>query len=273
MTTITTVINPPLPTDTPAVFNTKAFEAWGDINTWAGQANTVAGEVNTNAGIATTKAGEALASANAASLSAATATTKAGEALTSANNAATSESNVVLTEKLNLGAKSSDPALDNQGYALLTGAVYYNTALNKWRVWSGTAWADGLSAVAGVSAVNGESGSLTLKTINGASLLGTGDLPVGFVVVSTSAAVTYRQNLVDTRAGAITLTLPATPADKESYQFLDAAGTFGTNSLTIARNGKSFQDTFGDTFAEDLVVDVSGVSVSVFYDGTYWRLQ
>lgn len=86
MTTITTVIDPPLPTDTPAVFNTKAFEAWGDINTWATQANTVAGEVNTNAATATTKAGEALTSAN----NAATSETNAGTSATTSQNWATS---------------------------------------------------------------------------------------------------------------------------------------------------------------------------------------
>lgn len=66
MTTITTVIDPPLPTDTPAVFNTKAFEAWQDINDWATEANALALEVNTSATTATTKAAEALASANTA---------------------------------------------------------------------------------------------------------------------------------------------------------------------------------------------------------------
>lgn len=76
MTTITQTIDPPLPTDTPAVFNTKAFTAWGALNTWASQANNVAGEVNTNAGTATTQAGIA--------------STKAGEAVISADTAATS---------------------------------------------------------------------------------------------------------------------------------------------------------------------------------------
>lgn len=66
MTTITTVIDPPLVTDTPPVFNTKAFEAWQDINTWAEQANTLAGEVNANAATASTKAAEALSSASTA---------------------------------------------------------------------------------------------------------------------------------------------------------------------------------------------------------------
>ena len=39
-----------------------------------------------------------------------------------------------------LGAKASDPTLDNDGNALATGAIYYNTAQNRLKVWSGSAW-------------------------------------------------------------------------------------------------------------------------------------
>jgi hypothetical protein len=39
-----------------------------------------------------------------------------------------------------LGAKSSDPTLDNDGNALLTGAIYWNTASSVMKVWSGSAW-------------------------------------------------------------------------------------------------------------------------------------
>lgn len=41
-----------------------------------------------------------------------------------------------------LGAKSSDPTLDNDGNALLNGALYFNTSTSKMRVYNGTVWAD-----------------------------------------------------------------------------------------------------------------------------------
>lgn len=41
-----------------------------------------------------------------------------------------------------LGQKAAAPALDNDGNALLVGALYFDTAVNKMRVWSGTAWND-----------------------------------------------------------------------------------------------------------------------------------
>jgi hypothetical protein len=39
-----------------------------------------------------------------------------------------------------LGAKASDPTLDNDGAALITGALYWSTTLNNLRFWSGTVW-------------------------------------------------------------------------------------------------------------------------------------
>jgi hypothetical protein len=39
-----------------------------------------------------------------------------------------------------LGAKSSAPSVDNDGNALLTGALYWNTVSNVMFVWSGSAW-------------------------------------------------------------------------------------------------------------------------------------
>jgi hypothetical protein len=39
-----------------------------------------------------------------------------------------------------LGAKSSAPSVDNDGNALLTGALYWNTTGNQLYVWTGSAW-------------------------------------------------------------------------------------------------------------------------------------
>lgn len=79
---ISVVFDPPQPSDSPAVFNVKAFEALADWNDWAVQANQLAADVNADklsaaaselaaagsAGVSSTKAGEALASKVAAEL-------------------------------------------------------------------------------------------------------------------------------------------------------------------------------------------------------------
>lgn len=86
------------------------------------------------------------------------AATSAGEASVSAGDAETS---AIQASKLNLGSKSSEPALDNQGQPLLVGATYYDTTLNKWRVYGTTGWEDGISSVAGVESLNGLTGVLS----------------------------------------------------------------------------------------------------------------
>jgi hypothetical protein len=70
--------------------------------------------------------------------------TKAGEASTSASAASSSASAAAASydsfDDRYLGAKSSDPSIDNDGNTLLTGAIYWNTASSVMKVWSGSAW-------------------------------------------------------------------------------------------------------------------------------------
>jgi hypothetical protein len=75
---------------------------------------------------------------------------------------------------------------------------------------------------------------------------------------------------VNTSGGAITATLPASPVLGEFIAFVDYAGTFDTNSLTVARNGKPIQGV-----AEDLTVSVERAGFTlIFVDDTQgWLLQ
>ena len=93
----------------------------------------------TSASSASTSASSALTSQTAAATSAASASTSASSALTSATSAATSYDEF---DDRYLGAKASPPSVDNDGNALLTGALYWNTVSNKMFVWSGTAWSE-----------------------------------------------------------------------------------------------------------------------------------
>ena len=96
----------------------------------------------------------------------------------SASAAATQAAFVLVMAKLNLGAKAADPALDNQGGALMAGASYYNTTLEKVRIFSGAAWVDGISAIAGVTSVNGQAGAVANIATTGANTY-TGDQSLG----------------------------------------------------------------------------------------------
>ena len=68
----------------------------------------------------------------------------AAKAAASASAAATSETNAATSyddfDDRYLGSKASDPALDNDGDALLTGALYWNTTSSYLAVYDGAAW-------------------------------------------------------------------------------------------------------------------------------------
>jgi hypothetical protein len=100
----------------------------------------------------------AAASASAASTSASNASTSASNASTSASNAATSATNSANSatsaassaasalaafdsfDDRYLGAKASDPSVDNDGDPLTAGDLYYNTTSSVMKVYTGSVW-------------------------------------------------------------------------------------------------------------------------------------
>jgi hypothetical protein len=116
---------------------TNANSAKYDLIVDAASATTSASTATAQATIATTKASEAATSASTATTQANTATTKASEASTSAASAASSFDSF---DDRYLGAKSSDPSVDNDGDALITGALYFNSSDNVMKNYTGSAW-------------------------------------------------------------------------------------------------------------------------------------
>ena len=128
----------------------------------AGAASTSATNAAASASSASASAANAAASQSAAAsseasaqASATTASTKASEAAASAAAAAAAASNAEIAfdsfDDKYLGSKASDPATDNDGNALLTGALYWNTSVGAVRVWNGSDW---LSMAADASIVD-----------------------------------------------------------------------------------------------------------------------
>jgi hypothetical protein len=71
----------------------------------------------------------------------------------------------------------------------------------------------------------------------------------------------------DTSGGAFTVTLPAAPAAKTMVTICDAAQSWRTTNLTVARNGSTIEG-----LSEDLTCNVAGKCVALFYTGTTWRI-
>jgi pyruvate/2-oxoglutarate dehydrogenase complex dihydrolipoamide acyltransferase (E2) component len=105
-------------------------------NSATASANSAAASQNS----ATASANSATASANSATQSASSATNSANSAIASAASAAGAVDTLEEFEDIYLGEKASDPTVDNQGQALQTGALYFNTTTNILRIYNGTAW-------------------------------------------------------------------------------------------------------------------------------------
>jgi hypothetical protein len=156
-----------------------------------------------DAAAASSSATAAAASASAASTSASNASTSASNASTSASNASTSASNAstsasaaaadaaaaasALAQTLTaydnfddryLGAKSSDPTLDNDGNALIAGALYFNTVIPGMKVYTGSAWVIAYSSGSGLLQVANNLSDVASTATSRTNLgLGTGDSP------------------------------------------------------------------------------------------------
>ena len=125
---------------------TDAANSASSASTSASNASTSATNAATSETNAATSASNASTSATAAASSATSASNSASAAATSASNASTSEANAAASydsfDDRYLGAKASDPTLDNDGDALITGALYFNTTDNVMKVYGGSSWAN-----------------------------------------------------------------------------------------------------------------------------------
>jgi hypothetical protein len=78
-----------------------------------------------------------------------------------------------------------------------------------------------------------------------------------------SATLTAGERIfANSTSSAFTLTLPSSPADGDTIQVIDVAGTFSINNVTLARNGQKIQN-----LTEDLVLNLNNAAVTLIYSG------
>src|SRR6056300_1091210 len=103
-------------------------------------------------------------------------------------------------------------------------------------------------------------------TVNGSSVSLGGSVSAGKVswqTVKTADfnAVAGECYFVDTDSvGAVTATLPGSPSAGDTIAIKDYAGTFGTNALTIGRNGNNIQGV-----ANDSLINTNRASIVLVY--------
>ena len=126
---------------------------------------------------ASTSASNAATSESNASTSETNAASSATAAATSATNAASSATAAAASydsfDDRYLGAKASAPTTDNDGDALLTGAIYWNTTDDSLYLWDGAAWnAAAFTATGAVTSFNTRTGAVTLTSGDVTTALG-----------------------------------------------------------------------------------------------------
>ena len=107
------------------------------------------------------------------------------------------------------------------------------------------------------------SGTLSFAEVSG----GTSWQAVKTTSFTASAGEGY---FINTTSGAITMTLPASPTIGDEVAFIDYAGTFDTNNLTVGRNSEKINGS-----AADLTVATERAANTLVYtDGTQgWLLK
>ena len=222
---ITVTFDPPLPSDSPSTFNTKAFTLLGDLNDWSTEANALASTVNSNAS---------------------TSATNASNASNSADAAATSASNTAAIydafDDRYLGAKAVAPTLDNDGGALLTGALYFNTASNTMFVYTGSSWV----ATNASFAAPGPIGGTTPASGTFTTLTSTGNAALGDAEASDTHAIKGATTLLANSASAA-LTVTQTGAGN-AFVVEDSASTDSTPFVIDANGAVIIGDTATSTF-------------------------
>jgi hypothetical protein len=170
--------------------NTNADAANWTLLVDAAQAFSYSTAAAASASAASTSASNASSSASSASTSASNASTSASNASTSASAAAADAASAAsaLAQTLAaydnfddryLGAKASDPSLDNDGNALVAGALYFDSTTGAMKVYTGSAWvAAYVSGGAGVLQASNNLSDVSSTTTARTNLgVGTGDSP------------------------------------------------------------------------------------------------
>ena len=219
----------------------------------------------TNASTSETNAGTSAANA---AISATAAATSATNAATSETNSATSEANAATSaataaaeaaaalaafdnfDDKYLGAKASDPTLDNDGDALVAGALYFNTTSGVMNVYTGSTWVAAYVSAAGVllqaNNLSDVASALTSRANLGLTI-GTDVQAHSAVLDATTASYTTAE---ETKLAGIEASADVTDVDN-----VTAAGALMDSEVTNLAQVKAFDSTDYATAAQGTLAD------------------
>lgn len=163
----------------------------------------------------------------------------------SAGNSATAAANTYdQFDDRYLGSKSTAPTVDNDGNALLTGALYFNSVTNNMNVWTGSAWSATYIPVTGYAPLanplfTGDVKENGLKIVSQADI-GTApnELPVngmlGTLAFQSAEAVVLKPQASVTPVGIGDMTFQLTNNTTLVVKVKGSDGTVRSATLTLA---------------------------------------
>jgi hypothetical protein len=230
-----------------AAATSETNAATSETNAATSETNAATSETNA-ANSATAAATSATDSANSATASASSATAAAGSATaasgsataaaTSATNAATSATNAATAEAgaeaaldeftdIYLGSFASDPTTDNDGNPLQTGALYFNTTIDKLKVYDGSAWLS--------TAFDSSNVAITGGTIDGTTIGGTTSAAGTFTTLAGTTSVVAASDMTLTSGSIVS----ASGAISFGNENLSTTGTLASGALTVTGLAKA----------------------------------
>ena len=261
-------------------------------------AYSAASSATASANSATASANSATASASSASTSSTQATNSANSATASANSATAAAASFDSFDDRYLGAKSSAPSTDNDGNALLTGALYFNstssqifnwTAANAWEAIKPTSSEQTNINALSVSAVVADMAILattdvvadmnvlaTNDVVADMNTLGTADVVTDMNVLATSDVVTD-MNILATSANVTAMGLLGTSANVTAMSNVSGSianvNTTATNITDVNTFAVRYRIGSSDPTSSldegDLFYNTS-TNVMKFYNGSAW---
>jgi hypothetical protein len=245
--------------------STASTQATNAANS-ASAASTSATNASNSASAASTSATNASNSASAASTSASNAATSASaadaSAVAAASSAASAASSYDQFDDRYLGSKTSAPATDNDGNALVVGALYYNSTTGKMNVYDGGTWIEASAASQAILVVyqyTATGGQTTFSgTDNNSLTLG---YTVGSAIVTLNGVVLEIPSEATASSGtSVVLASGATAGDELNVY---AFSTFNLADVyTKAQSDARYPQIDTNTLFVDTVNDRVGVGTS-----------
>jgi len=198
---------------------------------------------STSAATATTKATQATTAATNASASATSASSSATSAASSASSAAATLVSVQQVfdnfDDIYLGAKASNPTVDNDGNPLVAGQLYWNTVSNDLKFYNGSAWEnpEQTTTQAAINASNSATAAATSATTATTQATNASTSALASAASATSAS--------SSASSASTSASTATTKATEASTSASSAATSATNASSSATSASGSATSAG----------------------------